>query len=125
MKMTVRYRQYKNSEEATMWSRIGGYLTTYAFIVVIGLFALLNPILKGITPSSSSSIAAFVLAVVLAVGSVVFCSKMEKKCLLRDMPSRPDGAELTPEQIEKLRIIKEMLEKQKAEADHRSGGNGE
>lgn len=79
MRVTVRYKNYPYSEEATSWSRARGYLSSYAFLVILMLFYLFYKIL-----GDSYILAAVVLAIAGTVGLNLLCSKMEAKCASRD-----------------------------------------
>ena len=112
MKIRVNYTEYKNSEDATMWSRIGGYIAGYGFFVMLLLGYIINGILKAIFPDRDLIVVVIVLAIAITIGIVVFCNRMEKKCLKRDMPKSITIGNLTDE--EKKELLQKILENRKS-----------
>lgn len=96
--MTIRtsYKEYKFSEEATMWSRIGGTITGFGAFVTLLNGWIVNGILEALFPHQSLMAATVILAFAGTFALIAFCMKMEKKCLQRDIES------LTEEQKREL-----------------------
>ena len=111
-KIRVSYSEYKYSEDATKWSRIGGYVTGYGFFVMLLLGYIINGILKAIFPGRNLIVLVIVLAIASAIGIVAFCKRMEKKCLMRDMPKSTLPGNMTDE--EKQELLRRILENRKS-----------
>ena len=106
MKIRVNYREYKHSDEASMWSMIGGYIGGYAFFVILLFGYLINSILKAAFPGRDLILVTIVLASAITFGICFLCGRMERKCAERDIPQFQPEKELTEEQIkERIEMI--------------------
>ena len=69
-------------------------------------------VLKAILPGRNLIVLVIVLAIASAIGIVAFCKRMEKKCLMRDMPKSTLPGNLTDK--EKQELLRRILENRKS-----------
>ena len=73
---------------------------------------IINSILKAIFPGRNLIVLVIVLAIASAIGIVAFCKRMEKKCLMRDMPKSTLPGDMTDE--EKQEFLHRIPENRKS-----------
>ena len=81
MKISYSYRNYKDNEEATKWSRIGAKVQAMCVPIIlitwVAFYKMLpaHPIL--------SLILGFVVGLAIAAGSIWYCRRKETECVVK------------------------------------------
>ena len=105
MKISYSYRNYKDNEEATKWSRIAAKVQAMSCPIIlitwVAFYKMLpaHPIL--------SLVLGLVVGLAIAVGSIRYCRRKETECVVNKVVKDMAGNNLSDE--EKKRLIVEAL----------------